>query len=291
MFLRGFDTERRESSYAGPNQDIGTYEASLFSRPIEGLLTEMLCVPLLTLPDPRDPAPDVGAFRFERVPEFWRGFVEELCVGSIAVFVYITSLTPGIVEELDLLRNSDLRDKTIVVVGKVFGALQSEAGQKLASALSDFPKLVFQQSPAKWSRQEERSFQGRLLKSITSLEGQIGSRILDSSRREYTLATPFWGTRLLQFIYGPAIGVTTIIIILGLFEINAVVNHGLPRQTAEADTLQMFLWWLPLGIAVISVLKAWFRLMLGASKAGQRKADKLVNGLIASLRGKDSSGR
>jgi hypothetical protein len=49
MFLCGFDSERREMTYDGPNQDIGAHEASVFAQPVEGLLTEMLSIPLLTL--------------------------------------------------------------------------------------------------------------------------------------------------------------------------------------------------------------------------------------------------
>ncbi len=228
LFLRGFEAEAASITYAGPNPETDSSAADLHARHIEALLIEMLDanLPLVALADPRDPEPLAGVYRFERVPEAWTQFIGELLPAAFPVVLHLTSFTPGIMIELDMIRPARYAAKTVIIVGRNLAVSDSPDGKLLLKLLSGRGHVVFEQIAQGWSRQHETDFHARLHDSLLALQhaAQTQQPIVRKQPTRFTVVTPSQLRRVLKFMQGPALG-TTIIYTLALLVMLLTKGH------------------------------------------------------------------
>lgn len=220
LFLRGFEAERQSLNYTGGGvfDEVGSGEADLRARPFEALLVQVLNpeVPLVTLSDPRDPAPMAGAYRFERIPPDWKRFVCELLPDAFPIVLYLTFLTDGIKAELELIKFSgyskeNIRGyppKTLIVVSRHLVDMNSPRVASIREHLVGCGHVVFEQHGLSWSREEERQFHDRLRRGFAVLQGNAPQQhpIRRADVVNFPLYTPSRFDMFLKFIKGPLAG-------------------------------------------------------------------------------------
>lgn len=210
LFLRGFDLELKNVSYDGINIEVGSREAEIHARPIEALLIEMLNedVPLIALTNPRVSGPMEGAYRFETVPANWKQFIEELLPEAALIILHLTSLSEGILDELELLNNPLYLRKTAIIVGRNLAFENGDDGKWFQRMLHQFDYVVFQQSSLVWSPQQERQFHSRLLTCLQEIlrNYQDEKSIVRVDSTNFTLTTLYWPSKLWDFMKGPMLG-------------------------------------------------------------------------------------
>jgi hypothetical protein len=210
LYLRGFELEQRDIIYNGVNVDVGSREAEIYARPIEALLIEMLRedVPLIALHNPRVSGPMEGAYRFEFVPADWKPFVSELLYSATLVVLYLSSLSEGILYEIELLKHPSCLGKTVIIVGRNLAYESGSGARWFQGMLHKFDRVVFEQSVSVWSRQQEEQFHSRLLACLQEMErtNQSGESVTRPGVMNFTLATLSWPTRLWDFMKGPMLG-------------------------------------------------------------------------------------
>jgi uncharacterized RDD family membrane protein YckC len=146
VFLRGFEAERRSIKNAIPFAfGMGGVSTTVWGRPTEGFAVRSLGgVPLVALPDPRDPVPMPGAHRFEKVPADWEAFVKPILIDAKYIIVYIEAFSKGIEAELRMLSGLDLGAKSLLVISNKLATMKSPEGDKIASELKQAGRLFFE---------------------------------------------------------------------------------------------------------------------------------------------------
>lgn len=116
VYLRSFDSELGQRHFDLPGLLWG-WDGSL--REVEILVARHLQgrLPVLALANPSDPFTLAGAHRFRRLPMPWLMFLEELLPGAALIVINITGNTPGVITEMNLVRDLGVIDKTLVVGG------------------------------------------------------------------------------------------------------------------------------------------------------------------------------
>lgn len=204
IFLRGFDVDRALVRRHGFLIDLGSYQASGGTRRVEMFVAKLIgeeC-PLLALPDPRDPGPIPGAYRFENVPENWEAFVKQLIYEASLVMVHASNLTPGLKRELELLAAGAV-EKTVVVIQAASRNERRKLGPELAKMLETFPRIA--------EDRQERALVANVAKLVAEVTGathpqpqaiwshdgaQLWRRI-----SSYLLAPTLAGTLLFAFMF------------------------------------------------------------------------------------------
>lgn len=262
LFLRGFEAEAVSTTYYGPNPEVDSREAKIYARHVEALMVEMLSdeVPLVALADPRDPEPMAGVYRFESVPEKWEQFICGLLPEAFPIVMHLTSFTPGVVIELNLIGSPPYASKTVLVVSRSFAIRNSPDGEKLLRLLSDFKHIVFEQLDEDWSRDHEIEFHSRLHASLHVLEGESqGKRaILREGVKRFTVVTPDRLRTALNYIKGPAL---SLFILMFLLVIITLIIKGPGREGFLGVAGRSFVCWLVM-VIVLSTLK-WLTFVLG----------------------------
>lgn len=263
LFLRGFDFEAQSRTYSGLNPELGSEEAQIYARPVEALLVEMLSeeVPLVALPDPREPEPLPGIFRFENVLTNWVEFINGLLPDAFPIIVHLTSLTPGIKLEISILKSSGHSKKVLVIVSRNLVTESGLADEQHLEALDGFNHIVFEQRHEIWSREEEIQFHSRLRECLRALERENQDKppLIRAPAANIRAITPTLGASLLHFLKGTALSayILSVSMITLYFIISLLVRDGLPLS------LNLFL------SIVTSTIWAWpvFFIVLTATKA------------------------
>ena len=238
LFLRGFDMELKDVTYDGINVEVGSREAEIHARPIEALLVEMLNedVPLIALTNPLVTGPLQGAYRFEAVPADWKQFLNELLPEASLIILHLTSLSKGILDEVELLKNPSYQRKTVVIVGRNIAFENTDAGKWFQRMLSKFDHIIFQQNSLVWSAEQERQFHSRLLTCLQEVlrNYQDGKSIVREDATNFTLTTLYWPGKLWDFMKGPMLGSLGL---LALFFLAILINPG---NSAIAGVYDLF---------------------------------------------------
>ncbi len=263
LFLRGFDFEAQSRTYSGLNPELGSEEAQIYARPVEALLVEMLDeeVRLVALPDPRDPEPLPGIFRFENVPTNWVEFINELLPDAFPIIVHLTSLTPGIKLEISILKSSGHSKKVLVIVGRNLVAESGLADEQHLEALAGFNHIVFEQRHEVWSREEEIQFHYRLGECLRALERENQDKhpLIRAAMANIKALTPTSGASLLRFLKGSALSAYILSVsLITLYFIISLLVGGWPTLSLNlllhigVSTIQAW----PVFFIVLTVTKA-----------------------------------
>lgn len=255
LFLRGFEAEVASTKYKGPNPEIDSREAEIYARYVEALLVEILNedVPLIALADPKNPEPLAGVYRFESVPKKWEQFICELLPDAFPIVMHLTSFTPGIMIELDLISSPLYSSKAVIVVSRSLTIRNSPNGDMLFKFLSRFGHIVFEQIDEGWSREHEREFHSRLQESLQALErdSQDQQIIMRKGAGKFTVVTPSRLYSIINFMKGPALGVS---ILMTLMMVIMLLSPGRDVDSIWARIGKFIMLW-PIGVIVLSALK------------------------------------
>jgi hypothetical protein len=272
LFLRGFEAEIASTTYYGPNPEIGSREAEIYARHVEALLIEMLNeeVTLLALADPRDPEPMAGVYRFERIPENWQQFICELLPDAFPIVMHLTSFTPGIKVELDLISSSPYSSKAVIIVSRSLAIRNSLDGETVLKFLSGFSHIVFEQIDKDWSQEQEMEFHARLQESLKALERDSqGTQIIMRKRKgDFTVVTPNRLHSMINFMKGPALVVFILItmpMVIGL----SIKGFNIDKLWLHIGNIIVV--WL-VGIIVLSALKGLTYILGFAQSSGDNES-------------------
>lgn len=255
VFLRSFGYERAnrvldDDGMGGETDSIGV---RVFSGAVEKLLVEIQRkdIALLALSDPVSPEPLPGVYRFYDEPLDWQGFIQNLLPNARVIFLYLSSFSPGIAIELEILKTQQGARKTIIIVSREFAAFQSRQGQELLLKLSAFAYVVFEQwEPYRWTinrreriwtRRQERSFHQRLRQCLIELEQSQDEQIIEGTKKKYRLETPPRFIKELRFVKGPVIwGSITYLIFVAWRMIDM---YGIPEDIFWKETNEYIEHW------------------------------------------------
>lgn len=288
LFLRGFD-EEGQMMRPKFEAEIGSHEASVYARPVEALILEMLGkrVPLLALPDPRNPEPLPGAYRFKKVENDWIDLISKIAFDAKAIFLYLSSNSTGVSIELGLLQRMNLYRKTVLIVSRKMAVQNSAEGERIVKEYSIFKNIVFEQlMPGKWKKKDEIDFQQRLKNTLMTLATGVdsdGLLLVEDSRKHYTLTTKSLKERIIYFLQGPIFWATNLFIAFLLLQIYAALNSNEVETLIEQNLLFIILFW-PLGVLIFTILKAFFLFQVKNFRSGSnfstrifQKKNKLTN--------------
>ena len=112
VYLRSFNYERLQNPLPIPLIRSGGS-----ARQVELRLVKMLHgrLPILALSDPAYPFSMSGAHRFGPPVKPWPMFLEEPLRGSSLIILYVAEANPGLMFEINLIRESGLMGKTLVI--------------------------------------------------------------------------------------------------------------------------------------------------------------------------------
>lgn len=278
LYLRRFESEHRNITYDGLNVEVGSREAEIYARPIESLLIEMLReeVPLIALSNPMVSGPMGGAYRFESVPTNWQQFVSELLPDASLVVLHLTSLSGGILDELELLKNPSCSAKTVIIVGRNLAHEGGSDGRWFQRMLYKFDRVIFQQRSSAWSPREEKQFHSRLLASLQEVEHANQNRrsITRPGAVNFTLTTSYWPTKLWDFMKGPILGSLCLLAPICLF---IIIYSSMPAGPGVHGFLSLtgmfVLMWIALAV-LLGCLKGIDFIVDSAFKAVMRPIDQ-----------------
>lgn len=278
LFLRSFEMEKESNLYRGANEDAGAADATLEARSVENAIVAVLNLPIVGLADPREPEPMPGVHRFSQVPEDWLSLIHRLVRDSKLIVMHLTSLTPGIVTEIEHVRTSGNAAKTLIVIGRGVRAVKAVAEDQLRDLISTFPNVVREQLGPTWSRAEERTFQTRLVAALTRIEHVSPGKSFIQNRAELPLTIPHFAKRVMRFVLGPLITVVVLYALLGFLGLCGLWDGSLSPEQVRRNMLKI-LPYLPAAVLFFAVAKGGFLIIRGArargKAAGQNLADKL----------------
>jgi hypothetical protein len=162
-------------------------------------LTEILHkdISLISLPNPQNPVPLPGAYRFLNTPADWKEFIRNLLANSKLIFLYITFPSPGIITEVNILKAGQYLDKTIVIFGREFPIIIWNEWHK------EFKHVVHETGAKQWTRKHEKTFHKNVIERLSAFEAETNQKgkILDVDEKKISLVSPpRWYLALKLFI-------------------------------------------------------------------------------------------
>lgn len=175
LYLRGFEKEARSLRGLSP-LPIPAKRPDKATRWIESEIVDALKQrnrKVFCIANPSDTFLLPGAIRIRADPKNWLSEVTELAHEAEIVVVYLSSISPGLIAEIDLLRREDMANKSVLVVrNKLLRQLELPKGDFLtALAPPSFPILDLNQSafgPIVGRRRFRRELKSSIEKIIKS---------------------------------------------------------------------------------------------------------------------------
>jgi hypothetical protein len=129
--------------------------------------------------------------------------------------LHLTSLSEGILEELELLKNPAYLRKTAIIVGRNLGSENSDDGKWFQRMLHQFDDVVFQQNSPVWSPQQERQFHSRLRACLQEILHNYRKEksIVRVDATNFTLTTLYWPSKFWDYMKGPMLGSLSLLLV------------------------------------------------------------------------------
>ncbi|RYE59211.1 MAG: hypothetical protein EOP48_01570 [Sphingobacteriales bacterium] len=289
VFLRGFEKERNDldHDYFGDESLSVQVNARRIEETIVNTLNEE--VSLLTLSDPRHGAPLPGAHRFKQIPDEWEAFIQNLLNEAKVIFLHLTSFSPGIMVELNMLNRRFREGKTIIIVGKTLAEKESRLGRRLLEVLQTFSDVVFEQvyafkrpaSPEsshiqlrESTPEDEKLFSKNLQHTLVALKVNKGNgeRTVEESNTPISSRSASSLDTIIKSVLWPIIWISCAY--LGYIAI--VIATG-TKQLSDVweDPSEFFLWWL--GLICI------YFFLVGAERYGDPKKRPIYSEIYSGL--------
>lgn len=280
LFLRAFDPEREMTRYRGPNAELGSPETGPAARPIEALLVDLTPpeVPILALPDPRVGEPLPGAYRFHSISGEWQAFVRTLIGEARMVVLHLTSLSPGVRTEIELLRSAEAERRTLVVVANGLRAESAPDAEAARAALAAFPYVVRERVPTLRTRRAERGLRAAVLEGLRAMSptDREGRPLLRTDGADAPLFTPAFPVRVWHFLRGPALWAAMLLGIFFLLEVHAVLaGHAEPGKAARESFLALYIGY-PALAGLLVLAKFFYLTGRELARSGEEHAERLA---------------
>lgn len=277
LFLRGFEAERVAMSSDQVDEDTASPAERVESRSFEATLKALVGgnAEIVALPDPRDPTPTPGACRIETVPQDWLSLVRHLSTTCSGIFVYVTSFTPGIRDELAMLRTSGHWRNAIVVLGRNLARASARERELVFAWVSGMNYVCVESTSRSWRRSTERAFHLRLRDLVRKfeLERLQGNKLTASDALPLPPTVPNPLMRVTRFLRGPAVSgafAAALFIVMKVFLFSEEANVA--RHFRQHLYVAFIAVW-PAAVGILTFIKLWFLLR----RTGERMGEKTFN--------------
>jgi uncharacterized RDD family membrane protein YckC len=145
VYLRGFSRERKELRDRSFRFGFQKDKASMAGRVVEAaLLTVFPDSQIIALADPGNMHPLPGIKRIVANGEGWLNELRQILPLAESIVLYYSGESAGLNQEIALLRELQLTDRTLFLVGKHVSSAEAVKAERLRRQWPDFEHLLFE---------------------------------------------------------------------------------------------------------------------------------------------------